>query len=282
MMNGQIPIDTRAGRPAFELLEARLLLDSSLTGVVWADLDGEGIRDGGEPGLDGVAVRLYDNADDSLVDDTSTLPDGSYRFDGLSVGDYYVEFVTPAEHAISPQDQGGDDTVDSDADRVTGRTGVVTVPVDAEVTAVDAGMLVPDRFEQNDSFPAAAQMGAMPGVHINQLTISAPGDGDWYWVELLRDDAVDVTIRFTHAFGDLGLEITDDGGAVLGSSSTSGDVETVSLTGLAAGTYHVHVFGVADAVNVYDIEIEPGATSATTVYYVNDAGTADGVKKSAQ
>src|SRR5262249_5727827 len=38
-------------------------------------------------------------------------------------------------------------------------------------------------------------------------------------------------------------------GNLIGSSLTSNDLETVSLQGLAAGTYYVHVFGHGSAVN---------------------------------
>ena len=59
---------------------------------------------------------------------TVTDASGLYLFDGLAPGCYEVEFVNPDPvgddaYMFSPQNQGGDDASDSDADPVTGRTG---------------------------------------------------------------------------------------------------------------------------------------------------------------
>ena len=53
----------------------------------------------------------------------------SISFDNLTPGDYYVEFIPPAGYVISPQDQGGNDATDSDADSTTGQT--ITTTLDA-------------------------------------------------------------------------------------------------------------------------------------------------------
>ncbi|MAS38362.1 MAG: hypothetical protein CL610_30475 [Anaerolineaceae bacterium] len=62
----------------------------SVSGVVWADLDGDGSRAETEPGLGGIAVML------SLPDgdiQTSTAADGTYRFDNLEPGDYVARIT---------------------------------------------------------------------------------------------------------------------------------------------------------------------------------------------
>jgi hypothetical protein len=46
---------------------------------------------------------------------------------------------------------------------------------------------------------------------------------------------------------------------------------TAALTGLAAGTYYLHVSGAGTATNQYSLALEPGASSATRVLYVNDS-----------
>ncbi len=72
----------------------------SLGNLVWVDTNNNGLVDGGETGLDGVAVRLYTGAG-SLVTSTTTAGGGLYLFSGLSVGDYYVEITPPAGYCSS-------------------------------------------------------------------------------------------------------------------------------------------------------------------------------------
>ena len=59
---------------------------------VWQDDDGDGVQDGGEPGLSGVTVQLLD-AGGALVDSTLTGTDGFYSFDNLAAGTYTVRVV---------------------------------------------------------------------------------------------------------------------------------------------------------------------------------------------
>jgi hypothetical protein len=112
---------------------------SSIGDRVWLDLDGNGIQDGPEPGVQGVDVTLLD-ALDATVNTTSTGPTGSYQF-LTCPGDYRVLFTAPSGTTFTAQDQGGDDAVDSDADVATGRSHLFAVG-DAGVDAsVDAGLL---------------------------------------------------------------------------------------------------------------------------------------------
>lgn len=65
-----------------------------VSGVLFDDRDGDGIRDAGEPALEGVAVRLFGTAAGGAVDQTlATAADGSYSF---SPGDGCF-LVTPAD-----------------------------------------------------------------------------------------------------------------------------------------------------------------------------------------
>ena len=155
-------------------------------GTVWGDRDGDGMLDADESELPGVSVSLFDpvdgligNGNDAQVGVPATT-DGSsdYAFTTLVAGSDYVQFAQSAEHALSPDNQGTDDAIDSDANRnpardpdgVVGRTGVINVACVQVDLRNDAGLLVPDRFEQNDSFANAV----LPGVHIPQVTISQP------------------------------------------------------------------------------------------------------------
>ena len=69
---------------------------------MWDDTNGDGDQDAGEPGMNGVTVRLYldenqDNTPDGTqIDFTVTDANGYYRFDDLPAGSYIVEVVTPS------------------------------------------------------------------------------------------------------------------------------------------------------------------------------------------
>ena len=58
----------------------------SVSGVVFHDLNGDGLRDEGEAGLPNQEVRL--TLDGQLVDFDSTSSDGSYLIDGIGPGEY--------------------------------------------------------------------------------------------------------------------------------------------------------------------------------------------------
>ncbi|NUQ38736.1 MAG: carboxypeptidase regulatory-like domain-containing protein [Caldilineales bacterium] len=109
--------------------------------LVWHDLDGDGIQDGSEPGLAGVVVNLLDSGGGFVIS-TTTDANGVYTFTAPP-GDYIVEFEPPTGYEITRQDEGVDDAVDSDADPVTGRTGVITLTAGAVIADVDAGLYQP-------------------------------------------------------------------------------------------------------------------------------------------
>jgi hypothetical protein len=76
---------------------------SSLLGdFVWWDINDNGIQDAGEPGIEGVTVKLYadlnsDNIPDSNIPlaTTTTNASGEYMFNNLCSGKYIVSIVTP-------------------------------------------------------------------------------------------------------------------------------------------------------------------------------------------
>ena len=48
---------------------------------VWEDMNGNGLQDGGEPGVGGVTVRLVRSSDNVIVAITATDGAGFYEFD---------------------------------------------------------------------------------------------------------------------------------------------------------------------------------------------------------
>jgi choice-of-anchor A domain-containing protein/uncharacterized repeat protein (TIGR01451 family) len=82
---------------------------------VWLDNNKNGIQDQDEPGIPNVTVKLY-KCDNTLAGTTVTSMDGNYTFTNLGTGSYYIKVVVPEGFAITLQDQGGNDALDSDID----------------------------------------------------------------------------------------------------------------------------------------------------------------------
>lgn len=123
---------------------------ASIGNYVWEDLNEDGLQDGVEPGLSGVPVQLNclgpDNApytaDDLSIDSAATDGSGNYSFGDVAPGNYYLSFTTPASYVFTLQDQGGDDTLDSDVDSA-GLTISFTVSSNQNTPTWDAGLYNP-------------------------------------------------------------------------------------------------------------------------------------------
>ncbi len=113
--------------------DAGLIPVPAISGLVWDDLNADGIQGSEETGIGGITVRLFD-AMGAEIGSTVTDGAGRYGFVGLEPGDYHVEIEIPDGYAASPQDQGPDDGADSDIDN----TGVMPS------TTLDAGELDPN------------------------------------------------------------------------------------------------------------------------------------------
>jgi hypothetical protein len=105
--------------------EAHLTLGAFLGGWVWDDLDQDGIRDGGEPGRGGATVKLL-NSSGAVVEQKPTIGDGYYNFHLPGVASSFrIQYQPPAGTSLTLQNQGGDDTNDSDPDPASGLTPLV-------------------------------------------------------------------------------------------------------------------------------------------------------------
>lgn len=115
---------------------------SSIGDWVWLDADADGIQDADEGGVAGITVRLLTHQGDVLKT-TVTDADGFYLFENLVEGEYRVEFVLPpnAPYAFTEPKQGADPEKDSNADKVTGKTGLIVLPAGVDRRDIDAGLV---------------------------------------------------------------------------------------------------------------------------------------------
>ena len=89
---------------------------------VFNDLDGDGIRDADEPGIDGVTVELYtpkcltpENVVSCDPLATTATNNGTAIFSDLRPGSYLIRVLSPGDgFLVSPANQGGNEQFDSD------------------------------------------------------------------------------------------------------------------------------------------------------------------------
>ncbi len=109
-----------------------------------------------------------------------------------------------------------------------------------------------DLYEPNNQRTSASNLGTVEGVRsFTGLTIHSPDDSDYFKFTTTGIGGNDAAVRidFSHASGDLDMRLLSSDGAVLSTSNGSRDFEEISLKGLAAGTYYVHVSGFSGATN---------------------------------
>jgi len=143
---------------------------------VWEDLNGNGIQDDGNSGINGVTVNLLDGSGSVVgttvtANDTSNNP-GYYLFSGLQPGAYSVQFVAPGGYVFTTPNVDGSAT-DSNADVITGKTGTYTL-IQTDITA-DAGLYRPvtiGDFVWNDLNANGIQEGGEAGISGVTLTLT--------------------------------------------------------------------------------------------------------------
>jgi uncharacterized repeat protein (TIGR01451 family) len=142
----------------------------SIGDFIWEDLDGDGVQDGGEPGIDGITVELtfegpdgsFGTLDDVVLTDV-TAGGGAYLFDTLPPGDYTVDVISgvPSGLVLSTANDPSSVTLGVDEDNLLLDFGyqsqadlVLTKDVDADNLLV--GETVTWRINATNLGPATA------------------------------------------------------------------------------------------------------------------------------
>ena len=106
---------------------------------VWNDLNGNGIQDTNEIGLAGVLVELRDCAG-NLVTSTNTSANGGYLFANVHPGRYQLVFRASTNFVGAFANLGGN-SIDSDADPITGATACLALRSGETNLTIDAGFV---------------------------------------------------------------------------------------------------------------------------------------------
>ncbi len=195
--------------------------------TVWYDMDGDGIRDPGEPGLANVNLTLVGDLDnDGQADDTLTTvtdADGNYHFDRLPAGTYVISVDTATLPAGMRQTFDADGTATGNSSTVTIGDGGVDLDQDFGYTGTGS---IGDTIWY-DADGNASQDGTEPGIAGVRVTLTGDLDNDGQ-----ADDTITVTTDAdgTYLFPNLPagtFDITVDTTTLPAGMAGSGDPDTV-------------------------------------------------------
>ncbi len=163
---------------------------------------------------------------------------GAYNLTGTvplttPTGSYFVGAI------VSSNGYGGDDFAQNDTTHLFSQ-----VLVDPRPCADDA-------FEPNNSMaaPAAIGTGFYGGLQVCQ------GNDDWYRILVPAGNRLDLSIQFTHANGDLDLQLYDASSNLVDGSYSVTDGESVTIASApTSGFYFARVYGFLNAQNTYSLQ----------------------------
>ena len=161
----------------------------SIGDQVWEDMNGNNIQDDGEPGINGIKIRLYRTSDNKLQDtqisryDEESNKDGYYLFENLANREYYVKIEKPDSFILVRSGVGDEDELDSDIESlVTLSTGNIKLKFQEKRTDIDIGL---NKFaelgdyiwiDENKNGVQDDEEGGIENVHLSLL--EQPGNNN--------------------------------------------------------------------------------------------------------
>ncbi|MGA2501278.1 MAG: S8 family serine peptidase, partial [Tepidisphaeraceae bacterium] len=106
-----------------------------------------------------------------------------------------------------------------------------------------------DRFEPNDSFATATDLGTLVNDTEAGLSIHAANNDDYFRFTAAASGNLSADLSFVNANGDLDLFAYDSSQTLLGSSTGTGDGEHVAISVVAGMAYYLKVAGSHGATN---------------------------------
>jgi hypothetical protein len=132
------------------------------------------------------------------------------------------------------------------------------------VMSVSVAALTPDRFEPNDSYDTATNLGTLGDRTENGLSIHAPDNFDYYKFTAAASGALSATFSFDQSQGDVDVFLLDSDRLLLDVSATTASPERLDWNVTAGKTYFLKVLGYNGATQPsYNMVIDgPGTAPA--------------------
>ena len=234
------------------------VVDRSLDGTVWVDMNGDGMLDSGESKIPGVTVGLYASGDTTYttpVNDingnaltATTDANGNYSFLGITSGTYKVVMNTPANYNVTLRQTGTDNLANADGVNAVTTTVTLSSPltlsnVQDNASDIDLG------FEPVLTIAKTAQVNlleASPGTVSTPVNVNV--DDTVTYILTVANSGIysgvdDFTVTDTLPAG---LTLLTDAGSYTAGMTTSTDPvsglttvawETQSLASISTETY---------------------------------------------
>lgn len=128
-------------------IDFALTRGSSISGIAFSDLNGNGIKNILDEGINDITIYLYSGTGE-LLDSTITTTQndtlGRYSFTNLRADDYYLVFNFPPPYILSDGNSAPDD-IDSDITSLfeRGSTDIISLGADEDLINVDGGAYFP-------------------------------------------------------------------------------------------------------------------------------------------
>ena len=202
-------------------IDAGLYKYATLGDLVWEDVNGNGVRDVVDGGVDGITVRLLDSSGNPVLNagnpiETTTAGGGIYTFSNVVPGTYRIGIVKPLGWAFTVlNSSSATDLTDSDIARATGVSDPVTLISDQTNNSVDGGMY------------RTSQVGDLVWVDTNGSGVRDTGE----------NGVAGAVLRLVDA---LGVRAIDASGTSIADQTTTGS-GAYAFTNLSPGSYRVVV-----------------------------------------
>ena len=174
-------------------------------------------------------ITAADHALGSAILTTGAMGSMQFNWSGplpgaMPAGQYYIGWIIDSGNAV------GEFKEDNN-------TGVIVG------SRLSVNAAAPDRFEPNDSFAAATDLGSFTTRSEPGLTIHTAGNADYFRFIPAASGQLTASITFQNAQGDLDLDFYNSSFGNLASSRTAANIESVSLNVVGGQTYYVKISG---------------------------------------
>ncbi len=186
-----------------------------------------------------IDLELYDSSGTLLASSDSTTDDESIDYTASSTGSYYLKVYS---------DSNSGNTYDLWWDDVP-----------------PPPPLNDDNYEENDNLASAYDLSTLEQTWLSSIDgVGIANDDDWYEIEVdSGEEQILVDLQFTHADGDIDLQLYDSSGTFLTGSTSVSDNESINYTVSNPGTYYLHVYPFSGSGNTYDLWWDDVAVSVT-------------------
>lgn len=159
--------------------------DARITGRVWRDTNGDGVRGTGEAGMPGIQVDLINKQGNQIS--TTTDMDGIYNFTDLVPTEYAISTTAPTGTTISPMRQSADRSSDSDVNRWIGRTPFFPLVDGQHQTSMDVGI-----------YDGPLSTDAVSSIRVSEVGFIGHGNAEFTEIKNVGTQPVDLSeVAFT-------------------------------------------------------------------------------------